>query len=217
MILLKYMNFAELKRHVIELELQSEDAGRSIFSINSEEVLSYFRTWQNDKFLVLKFKGEKNILVDELSYVKFPKRTFGKFIAYKGDYESTLQDYIDVQSVISEAFMDDEWNPLLGWIGNSNSNQIELEIITKVFNKSDITDKMVFNSLIEVLIHDMDIEKDKSLCESLEKAPRKIVGNDIELNMAGMTRSSFIMSLKKEEFEKNIYEYTDKRLKLRII
>jgi hypothetical protein len=61
------------------------------------------------------------------------------------------------------------------------------------------------------------METDKSFCESLEKTPKRIAGDKIEFNMQGMTRSSFLMSLKKRQFEKLIYEYTGKKMTLEIL
>ena len=217
MIFVKCMDLSELKRYAIELEMQCEGIGASVLSVSSDEMLSYFKVWQNDKFLVVKFKGDKESLVEELNYIKLPKRTYGRFIVYKGNCESTIAEFVEVQTIISDVFSDDEWNPLLGWIGNSNENCIEFELITKIYDKSDVSDKMVFNSLFEAIIHDMGMEKDKSFCASIEKASKRITDNKIELNMQGMTRDSFLMSLKKEQFEKNIYEYTGKKITLQII
>ena len=217
MIFVKCMNLPELKRYAIDLEMQCEGIGASVLSVSSDEILSYFKVWQNDKFLVVKFKGDKESLVEELNYIKLPKRTYGRFIVYKGNCESTIAEFIEVQTIISDMFSDDEWNPLLGWIGDSDEKCIEFEVITKIYDKSDISNKMVFDSLLEVLIQDMNIENDKSLCASLEKASKKIVGNKIEINMQGMTRNSFLMRLKKEQFEKHIYEYTGKNITLQII
>ena len=217
MIFVKCMDLYELKRYAIDLEMQCEGVGTSVLSVSSDEILSYFKVWQNDKFLCIRFKGNKASLSEELSYIKLPKRTYGRFIVYKGNCESTIAEFVEVQMAIGDVFSDEECDPLLGWIGNSDENCIEFELITKIYDKSDISNKMVFNSLFEVLIHDMNIEKDKSLCASLEKAPKKITGNKIVINMQGMTRSSFLMSLKKEQFEKNIYEYTGKKIKLQIV
>ena len=63
--------------------------------------------------------------------------------------KTTIEEFVEVQRIIADTLSDDEWNPLLGWVGNSEENCIEFELITKVYDRSDVSDKMVFNSLLE--------------------------------------------------------------------
>ena len=51
----------------------------------------------------------------------------------------------------------------------------------------------------------------------LNLSQEEIDNSKIEFNMQGMTRSSFLMSLKKGQFEKLIYEYTGKKMTLEIL
>lgn len=145
MISVKKMNFSELKDYGIELEKRCKEEHGSLLMVETDEILSYFKATPDDKYFVVNFKGRKEEIVEYLTYIKFPQCTFGRFIVYKANVESTLNELVEVQMNISNALFEEDLKPLLCWINNFNETCIEFELITKICDNLDMWGKLMYN------------------------------------------------------------------------
>lgn len=176
------------------------------------EIKNHFRIWKNDVFLMIKCTGNINDLENEISYIKFPEKSFGKLLIISGGKDLTINKMMDLQSKFAQGFSSEEWCPLLTWFLDEKAQDTEMVLISKIYDTVNIFDENNFDSLWDAIIADMDATSNKGYFDSLRNVNCYIKGNILELKTKGNSRNSFMISLKKQDIEKSIYEYTGKRL-----
>lgn len=199
----------ELKQQSMHIEAWCAD-DNSLLSIDVKEILNHFNIWSTDKFLFVRYRGTTDELKSALTFVNFPKRSYGELLVLKGNSSTGIDDWITIQEAFCDCFDSDDVNPLLGLSCKENDEPIEVIFVTKIFIGEDLHDKRVFCSLWDAVIDGLKIGDDVSFYQALKNLKWEIKENIIELDMTGMTGGSFLLSFRTAEVEKIIAEYTGK-------
>jgi len=178
-------------------------------------VRNYFHTCDSDNFLMIKYVGEYDSLKKELDYITLPGKSFGKLFILNGK-DLTVNNINEVQNIMESKIDDQEWEPLTTWSIDEDMTDVEFIFVTKIFSEKDLLQKETFDSLWDAIISDLNAMSNKGFYDCLRKVNWNISGNTLEICIQGMVRRSFILSLKKQEIEKSIQDYTGRKLFIKI-
>lgn len=215
MISINRMNAEQLIEYIGHLIVAGKKS--AFTNVDLIEIKNYFRMWQNDAFLMVKCTGNISDLGNELSYIKFPGKSFGKLLIISGGKSLTINNVMDLQSKFLQEFSTEERCPLLTWFLDDESQEAEMVLISKIYDAMNIFTENNFGSLWDAIIEEMDATNDKGCFDSLRNVDCYIEGNVLKLKTNGDSRNHFMISLKKQDIEKSVYEFTGKRLFVEII
>lgn len=217
MVSVSMLNKRELTEFVNEADALSRKE-KTAFCVERNEIFSHLKVREKDSFLMIKYRGwDIEQIFKELKYIHLPARTYGSVVIIRGNTETTIRDIVKGQEAMTGMAGFRDYSPLLGWIVDDKAYETEVQFITKVYDEADLKDRCVMDSLLEVIFDELDTKNDRAFCESLGNVGWSLTKDTLEFQMSGMTRSGFIMSCKKLEIEKRIFEYTGQRLSLKIV
>lgn len=212
MVSVSMLNKRELTEFVNEADALSRKE-KTAFCVERNEIFSHLKVREKDSFLMIKYRGwDIEQIFKELKYIHLPARTYGSVVIVRGSTETTIRDIVKGQEAMTRMAGFRDYSPLLGWIVDDKAYETEVQFITKVYDEADLKDRCVMDSLLEVIFDGLDTKNDRAFCESLGNVGWSRTKDTLEFQMSGMTRSGFIMSCKKMEIEKRIFEYTGQRL-----
>ncbi len=204
----------ELEKFLVKT--QSDIHGATFFNI--EHVRKHFKIWHKDKFLIINFRG-KNIeeFQEEFSMIRMPNRCYRNLISLQTIAENPIICFEKIQNALSNAIRDDGWNvSAVRQHKRESSAEIEVYIITKIYTGLDITDKIVFNSLWEIISEKIDND-DMVFQLALKKLKWRFSGDVLELHTEGTTRNSVMLSLRKDEIKQILCDCTGKKYEVNIL
>ena len=211
MLSLDYLTAEELKEFISDRSKSRNNSDSSDF----DEIRDFFRISSSDNFLLIRYDGDIEKLSSRLNFVKFPKRCFRMDFILNGNFSTQITDTTDVHDAFLSRF--DYENDYIQEIALDGSGDMtEVIFITKIFAQADLGKRDVFRSLWDCVTEDLNVSNDESFYNSLKTLECDIYEDIIYLDMTGMTRSRFLMSLKTAEAEKYIEEYTGKKYFIRI-
>lgn len=206
MLSIKSLGVEELKKYLKGVRFWCTGGGAHI-NFESEQIKGYFNIYPQDKFLLIRYKGNKEELEETMKYINLPKRSYKLLFLLMGNSKATVDDMVEYQEAFSKYFDFDEHDAMLGVADGMYSGQSEVLLVTKIFCDASLAEGDVLSSLWEAVIDDLKMRSDAGFCESMRSMNIQVRDNSIELEMSGMTRSSLLMSLKRAEAEKYIEEY----------
>ena len=134
MITLNELSLNKLKIFALETEIQFTNA-KAIIEFSPDEVIASLHKNENDRFLMVSFKGEIDELKNELRYIKFPEGSVGDVVIIRGNDEIGLCDVMTVQEGFDALCKRNEWNPILAFVMDDSCSSIEINYITRLERK----------------------------------------------------------------------------------
>lgn len=86
-----------------------------------------------------------------------------------------------------------------------------MNVFTDMFLKGD-----AINVMLEIIFDALNLSDEKNFIKSVLNAKKEISKNVLKINVQG-TRNRFLLSMKKQSVEEKIFEYTGKRMVIKIV
>lgn len=191
---------------------------KAILFFEKDETRSFLEMSDADKYVLLRFNGDFTYFKEEMDLIRPLGKISKMIIAIQGDSYMTITDVSEIRSEVLDYFGCSLDEHLMGYSGVLNSGEVEVQILVKTYSGVDLMDRTMFSSLWTRVLADAGLESDLSFYLAVKDlVPVGITNNVITLKIPDMTRVRFIMSVKRENLEHLIREYTCKNYTLKII
>jgi len=210
MVSLRYVDSKEIKEYVSTFDLSQRE--NAVANVDLVEIDNHFRINNGDKFLVLKCVGSFDEVLQELDCIRFPSKSFGKLLIVNGNRNLTIDVIVNWENAIKSKYNNDLWNPVLNWSLVDTLENTEYIFITKIYAGNNLSNEVNFNSMWDAIVYELNETSKKGFYDCLRSVRWRIIGNCLIPDMRGNARGNLLLSMKKQEIEENIYEYTGKRI-----
>lgn len=130
MITLNELSLNKLKIFAFKTEIQFGKA-KPIIEFSADDVISSLQINENDRFLIVSFKGKLDGLKNELEHIKIPEGSVGDVVIIKGNEETGLCDIMTVQERFDGWCNRNEWNPIMAFAIDEDCSDIMVDYITR--------------------------------------------------------------------------------------
>lgn len=210
MVTINKLNIDELKKYASKIESMYSD--ESAFRVEANELLEFLKAGENDTFLMMSYSGASVYdLHNEIKYINLPQCFYTSVVILIGA-DLTLQDMLDTQKCLMETVT--HFDKCM-WVNDNNANDVQIHLLMNVFTDMFLKGDAI-NVMLEIIFDALNLSDEKNFIKSVLNAKKEISKNVLKINVQG-TRNRFLLSMKKQSVEEKIFEYTGKRMVIKIV